>query len=164
MLATGWILASARTNILGAALAAVGTSVGSGARSASTAACATCAAAGSATGPGACSCTCAGAGTRASPCPAARLRVGQTDRRTGKQRTYSHRENCLSHFSTPFDVDANQPKLHADVPENWRAASMMLNVTAPAAGATLLRCLQTIYSRRIFRSLTPMAIRDLVVG
>ena len=84
MLATGWILASSGTNILGAALATVGASVGSRARSASAAACSACAAARSASGPGTCSCSCAGAGTRANACPAARLRVGQTDRRMGK--------------------------------------------------------------------------------
>lgn len=122
MSATGGIVAPAGTNILGATLATAGpataasTCVGSGTRIAA-AAHAACAAARAVTGCGAGSSRArTGAGTRAgsstrsarSPC-AARLRVGETDRRTGKQGTHGHRENCLSHVSTPFDVMLVKP-------------------------------------------------------
>ncbi len=111
MSATGGIVAPAGTNILGATLAAAGPAiaggacVGSGTRIAA-AAHAACAAARSITGRGAGSSSArTGAGTPAgSSTRPARLRVGETDRRTRKQRTQGHRENCLSHASTPFDV------------------------------------------------------------
>lgn len=105
--AMGGIVAPTGTRRLGATLAAVGATVGAGTRIASTAAHAACAAARSVTGRGAGSSsarTSAGSSTRSARSTAARLRVGETDRRTGKQRTQGHRENCLSHVSVPFDV------------------------------------------------------------
>lgn len=122
MSATGGIVAPAGTNILGATLAAAGpatagtTCVGSGTRIAAAAHTAR-AAARAVTGRGAGSSSArTGTRTRASSSTrsarstcAARLRMGETDRRTGKQRTHGHRKNCLSHVSTPFDVMLVKP-------------------------------------------------------
>lgn len=115
MSATGGIVAPAGTNILGATLAtagpatAISTCVGSGTRIAAAAHAAR-AAARSVAGRGAGSSsarTRAGSSTRSAR--STRLRMGVTDRRTGKQRTHGHRENCLSHVSTPFDVIPVKP-------------------------------------------------------
>lgn len=115
MSAAGGIVAPAGTNSLGATLAGsarvgsgtrIATAIGAGAaaRVACAAARAACAGVRSATGRASSrTSACSSAGTRArssstrSTC-AARLRVGETDRPTGKQRAHGHRENCLAHF------------------------------------------------------------------
>lgn len=139
--AAGGIVAAAGMRGLRATLAAAGAAIGSGSRGATASAHATGAAsrcaAGSGTRTGA-ACSSAGAATRSSAGSSASttcsttttLRVGEPDRRTGKQRTHGHRENCLSHVSAPFEV----------VPIKRRRARTFLNAADERPAIRQERC------------------------